>query len=239
VAYARFTIPEPDEVSVAVRMVPPLADDLRASAFARPLAAPTVTPVALPPPAVAGAVDATGTEVVLLPAGSVWKFRDDGQALPREWRGPGYDDGAWKSGPARLGYGGDGEVTTVNAGSDQARNWTTYFRAGFQVAKAAGIRALRLRLLRDDGAVVYLNGVEIKRDNMPDGEVAYQTPATVSVGGDGEQTFYDYVVDASRLVEGANVLAVEIHQFNPTSSDVSFDLQLRGIVPVAPPAAKP
>jgi outer membrane protein assembly factor BamB len=238
VAYARYAIPEPDDVSAAIRMAPPLADDLRASAFARTLAAPTVTPVALPPPAGAGGPAVAGVESVLLPAGSVWKFRDDGQPLPRDWRAPGYDDGAWKSGPARLGYGGDGEVTTVNAGSDQARNWTTYFRAGFQVAKAAGIRALRLRLLRDDGAVVYLNGAEIRRENMPDGEIAYQTPATVSVGGEEERTFAECVVDASRLVDGPNVLAVEIHQFNPTSSDISFDLELRGIVP-APPAAKP
>jgi len=77
--------------------------------------------------------------------------------------------------------------------------------------------------------VVYLNGVEVMRSNMPGGTVRFDTRASVAIGGGAETTFYHTTLPATQLVSGRNVLAVEIHQANPTSSDISFDLSLRGI----------
>jgi hypothetical protein len=96
---------------------------------------------------------------------------------------------------------------------------------------------LTASLLRDDGGVVYLNGAEVFRSNMPIGDINYLTRASNTIGGTDETTFYPMIVDPTLLVNGANVLAVEIHQVNPTSTDVSFDLELTGMV--YPPNQRP
>ena len=95
---------------------------------------------------------------------------------------------------------------------------------------ATAFSALDVRVLRDDGVVVYLNGTELFRDGMPEGPIAFNTLANITVvGGDESTNFFSGSVNASLLVEGVNVLAVEIHQVLPTSSDISFDLELTGI----------
>ena len=116
-----------------------------------------------------------------------------------------------------------------------AKYITTYFRRGFVVEDVANFTTLNLRLLRDDGAVVYLNGVEVYRNNMPSGAVNYQTLASATVGGADETTFYIAALNAGYLVPGANVVAVEIHQGSPGSSDISFDLELSGAISVVAP----
>ena len=104
---------------------------------------------------------------------------------------------------------------------------TTYFRRDFEVEDPTAFTSLLLRLVRDDGAVVYLNGQEIARSNMPEGAINSQTLALSAVGGADESTFYEFNVPTSRLREGRNVLAVEIHQNAGNSSDLSFDLSRR------------
>jgi hypothetical protein len=102
-----------------------------------------------------------------------------------------------------------------------------YFRRAFSVAATSAFANLNLRLLRDDGAIVHLNGVEVFRSNMPGGTVNYLTYATAVVSGaDETTTFYMTNVSPGLLINGTNVLAVEIHQANATSTDLSFDLEL-------------
>jgi trimeric autotransporter adhesin len=76
--------------------------------------------------------------------------------------------------------------------------------------------------------VIYLNGVEITRSNMPTGTITYTTGAITAIAGADESTWLEVPVDPARLVTGTNVISVEVHQQSPTSSDVSFDLELRG-----------
>src|SRR5439155_10144179 len=121
---------------------------------------------------------------ILVPRGSVWKYSDQGIDLGTAWRESGFGDGSWASGPARLGFGGDGEVTMVSYAPDLNNKYiTTYFRKSFNVTNAAALTRLTLNLLRDDGAVVYLNGVEVRRDNMPAGTITYTNYASSVVGG--------------------------------------------------------
>src|SRR6185437_12633587 len=87
---------------------------------------------------------------------------------------------------------------------------------------------LTLNLLRDDGAVVYLNGTEVRRDNMPAGVPTYTTLATTLVAGTDEQTYFSSLISGSYLVTGTNQLAVEIHQGGTNSPDIALDLELRG-----------
>ncbi len=167
----------------------------------------------------------------LIPAGAVWKYLDTGTDQDTAWQEVTFDDSGWNSGPAQLGYGDGDEATIVSYGPDLFNKYvTTYFRHRFDLPGVVAGGNLTLRLLRDDGAVVYVNGVEVFRSNMPVGST-YLTLATVTVGGPEETTeFVSASLSPSVLVAGANVVAVEIHQANVTSSDISFDLELIGDV---------
>jgi hypothetical protein len=174
----------------------------------------------VPPPA--------GTALVSL--GDVWRYLDEGTDPGSSWKNRTYDDRLWMAGPARLGYGGDGEVTTVSFGTNAAaKHLTTYFRRSFTVANPAAFSGLYLRLLRDDGAVVYLNGTEIVRDNLQEGLVSWNSLAVASIDGTAETTPLEFRLPATGLVAGTNVIAVEIHQASAGSSDLGFDLSLTGL----------
>jgi hypothetical protein len=134
-----------------------------------------------------------------------------------------------------LGYGDGDEATVVSFGPDSLNKFvTTYFRRHFVVTNAAQWSNVTLRLLRDDGGIVYLNGVEVSRQNMPAGPVNYQTLATATVNPPDESTFFEQSVSPSLLISGQNTIAVEIHQVNGSSSDISFDLELIGAPAPAP-----
>ncbi len=182
---------------------------------------PTVLHDGDPQPGVAG-------QVTLVAADAVWHYLDDGTVPDPSWRElDGVDDGAWPSGPAQLGYGDGDEATVIAFGPDPAaKPITAYFRHVFTVTAPTQYKAIDLRLLRDDGAVVYLNGHAALRGNLPPGPLDHDTRALTAVAGDQETTVYHYTLDPALLRDGPNVLAVEVHQANPTSSDLSFTLAL-------------
>ena len=166
----------------------------------------------------------------MVPAGSLWEYLDDGSDQGTAWTALEFDDESWKSGPAELGYGEHDEATVVGFGGVIREKYiTTYFRHSFTRTAVDAIEQLRLSIRYDDGAVVYLNGSEIGRFYLPEGEILHTTQALGNVPGDAnEYTFAN--VPPELLREGNNVLAVEIHQSQPGSSDMSFDLMLEGWV---------
>ncbi|MCB9797069.1 MAG: lamin tail domain-containing protein [Alphaproteobacteria bacterium] len=165
-------------------------------------------------------------ELLAVAAGAEWAYFDQGRDLGTAWREPDYDDSGWARGPAPLGYG-DELATTVEGGSSSSRHPTTYFRHRFSLEAGfvEGLFAGALGLQVDDGAIVWLNGQELGRVRMPDGEVAYGDWAAAVASGSGETTFNDLDVDVSLLRAGENVLAVEVHQANASSSDIRMDLE--------------
>ena len=168
--------------------------------------------------------------VSLISQGAVWRFRDDAVDLGTPWRSNSYNDASWLSGPAELGFGeaveGRPEATLIASN----RQWTTYFRRTFDVPSASRVYSLSARLLRDDGAVVYLNGAEIWRDNMPEGDTAYTNAALSGITGTEETTWLTRSLNPSALIDGPNLLAVELHQNQLSSSDLSFDFALGAAV---------
>lgn len=167
---------------------------------------------------------------VLVPAGSTWKYRDNGQNLGTIWRTPLFEDRGWSSGAAEFGYGDDDEATRIYSGPDPNNKFiTTYFRHAFVVTNASLFTNLTVGFLRDDGGVIYLNGKEAFRSQMPAGIIGSGTlamqPPTFGID---ESTFFEGQIDPSFLQEGTNTLAVEVHQATVDSSDVSFDLELLG-----------
>ena len=164
-------------------------------------------------------------------AGSPWKYRDNGILPPDQWTLPSFNDSTWPAGLARLGYGGDGEVTTLSSGGNpNAVQPVSWLRHTFTVADAACCDALRFRVQRDDGIVLFLNGREIVRDNLRSGPLPPDALATVAVTGSGETDWLSFTVPATGLLTGPNVLAVQLHQSALNSSDLGFDLALDGIV---------
>jgi hypothetical protein len=163
----------------------------------------------------------------LVPEGATWKYLDDGSDQGTAWYALSYDDSAWPSGPAPLGYGDGDEATVVGYGPDQEQKFvTTYFRNTFQVEDPGACDSMHLRVLHDDGAVVYLNGAEVFRNNMPDGMVEHSTLAPTRFAGEDERIYRGAIVPPTYLRVGRNIIGVEIHQSDPTSSDISFDLKL-------------
>jgi len=163
----------------------------------------------------------------LIPARAPWRYLDDGRDAGGAWRSPGFDDSTWSTGSAPLGYGDPHIATTLSFGPNaSAKYTTTYFRTSFLVADPADVTALTLTLLRDDGAVIYLNGGEALRDNMPPGTILSSTFAETGIGGADETAYQPHGVDPGLLQSGANVLAAEIHQQSLSSSDLGFDLFL-------------
>ncbi|NOT31638.1 MAG: hypothetical protein HOP15_14420 [Planctomycetes bacterium] len=160
---------------------------------------------------------------LLLARGSTWRYRDSGVAPAATWKDPGFDDSSWSAGRAQLGYGEGDQATTIASGST-----TAWFRTTFTVADTAALRFLWCRLLRDDGALVYLNGKEAQRLNLPRTGVTPATFAPFNFGQEVEGRFEGTSLDPRLLVNGQNTLAVEIHQSNQANPDLSFDLELVG-----------
>lgn len=178
----------------------------------------------------------TSTNRVLAAPNGTWRYSDQGLDLGTAWRAPGYNDSAWASGDGEFGYGDGDETTVVSYGPDPNNRYvTTYFRRHITIANPAELGTVTAHLLRDDGAAVYINGIEVVRSNLRDGEQTFTTRAASTVGRPDEATYFPYAIDPARFVAGDNVIAVEVHQINLSSSDLSFDLAIDATTHRAPP----
>jgi hypothetical protein len=157
--------------------------------------------------------------------GSSWKYLDNGTNQGTAWRASGFNDASWASGNGELGYGDGDETTVVSYGGNASSKYiTTYFRKTITIADPTIYTNFTFTVLRDDGYVVYVNGVEVGRDNMGAAAISSSTTAASAIE-DGTVSFN---VASSSFSAGSNTIAVEIHQASVTSSDISFDLQLVG-----------
>jgi hypothetical protein len=164
---------------------------------------------------------ATPPAPVTLAAATSWNYLDTGTKPAAGWTKNGFDASAWKAGPAQLGYGDGDESTVISYGPDPTHKYiTSYFRTTFTATSIPS--ALTLGLMDDDGAVVYINGVEVARDNMPTGAVNSATRALHDKTGAAESAVNTFSVSPSAVQVGVNTIAVEVHQITFTSPDLSF-----------------
>ncbi|MCA9263741.1 MAG: hypothetical protein KDA60_07815 [Planctomycetales bacterium] len=170
---------------------------------------------------------------VILPRGSTWAYLADGSDLGTNWRATSYDDAAWLTGAAPLGYGQAGVATSVPFGPDpQSKYVTTYARTSFELDATEPLVQLVVRLRYDDGVAIYLNGQEVIRTpTLPD-SATYETYATSETPD--PQSYYEFVIDPQDmhlLDAGTNTLAAEVHTSAPADDDLLFDLELAVVVP--------
>ncbi|MFS0723055.1 metallophosphoesterase [Paenibacillus sp. 1P07SE] len=185
----------------------------------------------LPHVAAVNGMSTAAADHVLVPLNSTWDYLEDGSDQGTAWRHADFDDSDWKNGEAPLGYASAGKGqdirTTIGYGPDASRKpITVYFRQTFDVTDADAIRQLNGSLIRDDGAVIYLNGEEVFRSNLPAGEITHTTLATV-VGDERDPV--PFSIEPSMLREGTNLITAEVHQNAATSSDLYFSLELRAL----------
>ena len=177
-------------------------------------------------------LDDTPSPQDFLTTGHVWKYLDDGSDAGTTWWTVDFDDAAWASGPSELGYGDRDEATEVGwidmepeTGGLQ-RNATTYFRTTVEIADPGSYSWFVVKLKYDDGAAIYVNGAEaVRTENLPAG-AAFNTYSKGSTPN--ERTHHEFIIPSTLFVEGENTIAVELHQESSRSSDISFDLILRG-----------
>jgi hypothetical protein len=174
---------------------------------------------------IAGLHPAKGGNETLVPLNASWRFLATGAAAPSDWKQPDFDDSAWPSGAAKLGMGHADQTTPLPPPTVSPRV-TVYFRRQFVLpASAVSYTGLLARLVCDSGAVIYLNGVEVGRIGMPDGEITAETFANREPF---EGALEPLRIGSEWLIEGTNTLAVELHTSSESDLDLDFELELIG-----------
>ncbi len=166
---------------------------------------------------------------VLIQKGSTWKYLDNGTDQGDLWKNNSFDNASWSSNVAPLGYG-DPSKTTISFGPNETTKYiTTYFSKDITIDTDLNLLTseLELGIRRDDGFILYVNGVEVLRNNMPTGTISYTTPASTVIDGVDEKLYQTFFVPKSLFGNGVNRISVEMHQSDVASSDLGFDLFLK------------
>jgi hypothetical protein len=164
------------------------------------------------------------SKISLIPERSQWRYYTGDAAPDARWRDAEYDDSKWRVGKSPLGWGDTQE--TIIQPANQSHSNTAYFRKAFQVADRGFLRSLLLRLRADAGAIVFINGREVHRVNLPGGVVSHRTVATREVQGAEELAFIPVKLSPAILNEGQNIVAVEVHPYSVKSGDLTFEVEL-------------
>jgi hypothetical protein len=166
------------------------------------------------------------TTIPLVVTDSQWKYYDQGNQPSGEWHSQAFDDSSWPQGSGQFGYGEGDEQTTISYGGDESNKYiTTYFRNSFEISDTTSLQAIEVSILYDDAVAVYLNGIEVYRDNLPGGSIDYSTLALGAIPT--ENVFSSFVIPKGIIRPGQNVIAAEVHQNSPQSSDISFHLTMQ------------
>jgi len=169
---------------------------------------------------------------VLFPTGSEWRYfvgtTEASSPDPTAWRQPGFNDSSWPTGRTPIGYGPAGIVTDLGRSQDQGY-LTFYLRKEFVAPNPADFLELELPIRIDDGYVIWLNGVEVGRYNVPDGELSFND-TSVTFTLDPQDTRVTVPQAWQLLREGSNVLAAHVLNANWTSSDLYFDASLTAVI---------
>ena len=169
-------------------------------------------------------------QTTIFPLGSSWKFNDSDVALVSTWKNANYDTSAWASGNGPLGYG-DPVTTNFVSGVD-----TAYLTKDFTVNLADLTNTMEFGVRRDDGIIVYLNGEEVIRDNMPAGVVNHADFSSTTIDGAAETAINIFSIPKNKFVQGNNRISIELHNRSAGSSDLTIDAYLKNTSTVIPPA---
>lgn len=161
----------------------------------------------------------------LIKNGDTWSYFDSGYLSDNWYKEENFDH--WKKGATPIGYGDRQIITTINYGDDpEKKEIIKYFSKTIYIKDITKFKGYEFKLLRDDGAVIYLNGKELYRENMPNGTITKYTVARTYVDEGDETTYFVKIFDSSIFKQGENTINVQIHQSSEDSSDCIFSLEL-------------
>ena len=159
-----------------------------------------------------------------LPTGQYWNYWNSKDAPDAAWNSTA-DLSQWKHGASPLGWG-DRDAATPFVLAASERPITTYFARDVNLGTISADFELTLDVRVDDGAVIYVNGTEVKRVNMPEGAVTNNTNAKSNVSlGAAKKNLATVSVPRDVLKDGVNRIAVEEHANYAGAVSVSFDLK--------------
>ena len=177
---------------------------------------------AAPPAAV------TANETLIGLATTSWQFDDAGTDLGTNWLAANFDYSTWTSGDGLFGFTPTpGLYPPIQTPLSTSPN-TDYLETQFPWTNNPANTAFVVSNYLSDGAVYYLNGVEIRRIRMPAGTISYATPATAANPAPGQPEIFG--IDGSELINGTNTLQVETHQAGGSSADMVFGLSLTAAI---------
>ena len=168
--------------------------------------------------------------VTYVDLGSVFSFDDSNTDFGTAFAAVDFDDSGWKSGTGLFGFESrtlpEPQIQSALA-RDSANGLTTYFlRTEFDFALDPIGSQISINAIIDDGARFFLNGQELGRVRLPEGDIDASTVAE-KVGTEGVVESDLLVTDGSiALRNGTNVLAVDLHNDSSGSSDIVFGMQL-------------
>ncbi len=155
-------------------------------------------------------------ESIVIP-GSEFNYIVPTSELSSDWSTMGFNDSDWENGNSSIGYGDDDDATvTANVAS-------VYLRKTFSIVDLSAIEELLLHMDYDDGFVAYLNGQEVARSLMTGSPPAYDQLSD----GLHEALLYQnqvpekFDISPSLLIQGENVLAIQVHNESLSSSDLT------------------
>ena len=168
----------------------------------------------------------SSAETTLLSKGSRWYYYDKGSLDNTSWMARNYSTNSWSQGNAPLGYGFNDIATTMNYGNDSRNKRPTYYlRTTLNLASAPKTTdVIQMNYTIDDGFIVYVNGTEAGRYNMPSGTVSYSAYTPTWANANPETGSMQLPVNLFQ--KGNNVIAVEVHNYSATSSDIIFDAEI-------------
>jgi hypothetical protein len=189
-------------------------------------------------------IDPSVNPVALIEFGGNWRYNESGVELGLGWQTRAHPVGVadWSEGPGLLGSETSPDalpepLRTTFAPSSGNSIITYYFEKEFEVSanELTNLVSLQLEHLIDDGAVFYLNGIEVSRFNLPAGPVTAATPASPGV----PNALYEgpFELPAGNLLAGSNRLSVEVHQQSARSSDIIFGARLTALTQTDPGVA--
>lgn len=169
-------------------------------------------------------------DVQLVANGSQWKWRYSTEPLASNWVAREFDDSGWSVGTAPLGFGHASVVTNISTGVPTPRPISAQFRRSFDVVDPAKLSNLQVSTRADDGIVVYVNGVEVGRRNLPGGALTantYATAAPSTASALADPVTFD--VPQGVLVVGQNVITVEVHANYRSTPNLTNEVAVRGV----------
>ena len=188
----------------------------------------------------------TGAAGVSGTPGSTWRTKTDLtaatiSAVPGTWKNEGFDDSSWVQRQTQTGYGDADENQTftridydpATVGTQSAPSYL--FRNTFTIADVSQLATVAGEVKYDDGVVVYINGTQVLRTTNLDPAGTLASYADFNGAATRENATAALNIPLNLLHNGVNTIAVEVHQADNGSSDVTFDLRLQANFPSADP----